>query len=364
MPGSSKRDQIESLLPIIGLIGIVVLTVSILLPFAPAILWGIILSVAFGPAHRRLTRRLGDRRSLSAALIGVLLVVTLVLPMIFLSRSIIAFIPDAIAWFSESGLSEELAKEGISLERYIDGGSATSLWRTLVADFQAITSHYGEELRPVAFWLIDEGRLLGLFVIEFALGVMLAIILLNQSDQIGRMVGVGSQRLGGELARELVADTTIAIRSSVFGVLGSAAAQTAVASIAYVIVGVPHWPVLALLTFVLGLIQIGPILIWLPICFWLWTNEQIGLAMFMGVWGLFAVGLTDNLVKALVVSRGAGVPAILAFLGALGGLLTWGIVGLFVGPVIVAVAYRILRQWLADNAVGDATAETEPASET
>jgi len=364
MSDSSKRDQIESLLPIIGLIGIIVLTVSILLPFAPAIIWGIILSVAFSPAHRRLSRRLGGRPSVSAAFIGLLLIVTLVIPMIFLSRSIIAFIPDAIAWVGESRLSQELARDGVFLEEYLDGGAVTSLWGTLVADLQYIVSHYGEELRPVAFWLIDEGRLLGVFVMEFVLGVMLAVILLNKSDQIGRMVGAGSERLGGELARELVADTRIAIRSSVFGVLGSAAAQTAVASIAYVIVGVPHWPVLALLTFVLGLIQIGPILIWLPICFWLWTNDQIGLALFLGAWGLLAVGLTDNLVKALVVSRGAGVPAILAFLGALGGLLTWGIVGLFVGPVIMAVAYRILRQWLSENAVDDAATEREKASET
>ena len=115
------------------------------------------------------------------------------------------------------------------------------------------------------------------------------------------------------------------------------------------IVDAPYWQVLALLTFLLGIIQIGPVLVWLPLCLWLWAGEQQGLAIFLGLWGLIAVGLTDNLVKTLVVSKGSGLPAILAFLGALGGLLTWGIVGLFVGPVIVAVAYRVLKSWITSS---------------
>ena len=131
-----------------------------------------------------------------------------------------------------------------------------------------------------------------------------------------------------------------------FGVVGSAAAQAAVASFAYYLAGAPHWPILSLLTFILGLIQIGPMLIWVPVAIWLWVNGQTGMSLFVAGWGLVVVGLTDNVVKTLVVSRGADLPAILAFLGAIGGLLTWGIVGLFLGPVIVAVCYQVMLQWL------------------
>ena len=136
--------------------------------------------------------------------------------------------------------------------------------------------------------------------------------------------------------------------------LTSAAAQTAVASFAYWLAGAPHWSILSLFTFMLGLIQIGPILIWLPLSIWLWVDGQIGMSIFVSVWGLIVVGLTDNVVKTLVVARGANLPAILAFLGAIGGLITWGIVGLFLGPVIVAVCYQIILSWLrSDLAVAD-----------
>jgi predicted PurR-regulated permease PerM len=114
-------------------------------------------------------------------------------------------------------------------------------------------------------------------------------------------------------------------------------------------VGAPHWPVLALVTFILGMLQVGPILVWVPLAIWLWSGGETGLALFMVAWGLIAIGLVDNLVKTAVVSRGAQLPAILAFLGAIGGLITWGIVGIFLGPVIVAVSYQIVVRWLRDD---------------
>ena len=131
----------------------------------------------------------------------------------------------------------------------------------------------------------------------------------------------------------------------------AAAAQTTVASFAYWLAGAPHWPILSLLTFVLGLIQIGPILIWLPLSIWLWIDGQIAMSIFVSGWGLLFVSLTDNVVKAMVLARGANLPAILAFLSALGGLIAWGIVGLFLGPVMVAVCYQIIRSWLQVDAV-------------
>ncbi len=190
---------------------------------------------------------------------------------------------------------------------------------------------------------------MGVFVAEFALGVLLAAILLHRAEPLGRASFGILDRIGGAFAADLGRRAVTTIRSTVLGVLGSAAAQTGVASFAYFIAGVPHWPVLSMLTFMLGMIQIGPILIWLPIVFWLWSNGQMGMAIFMTVWGLVAIGLTDNVVKSLVLARGAQVPAFVAFLGAIGGLLTWGVVGIFLGPVILAVCYEIAIRWIGNK---------------
>ncbi len=158
-------------------------------------------------------------------------------------------------------------------------------------------------------------------------------------------------RVGGAFAHRLGHNAVLTTRYTMLGVLGSAAAQTAVAGLAYWLVGAPHWPILALATFMLAMIQIGPILVWGPVAVWLWQAGEVPWAIFMLLWSSVVVGLTDNVVKALVVSRGADLPATLAFLGALGGLIVWGIVGIFVGPVILAICYQLILTWLGMDTV-------------
>jgi predicted PurR-regulated permease PerM len=140
--------------------------------------------------------------------------------------------------------------------------------------------------------------------------------------------------------------------------------QTAVAAFAYWLVGAPHWPLLAFATFLLGLLQTGPVLVWLPLSIWLWVEGQTGMALFLAIWGLIVVGLSDNLVKAAVVARGADLPAILVFLGAVGGLLVWGIVGVFLGPVILALCLELMQWWLGvePDPADPKTAAADPAA--
>ncbi len=143
--------------------------------------------------------------------------------------------------------------------------------------------------------------------------------------------------------------SVLTIRYTVLGILGSAAVQTALAAFSFWVVGVPHWPLLAFASFLLGLLQVGPVLVWGPIAIWLWLQDNTGMAIFLSVWGLIVVGLSDNAVKSLVVARGADLPTVLVFLGAVGGLLIWGIVGIFLGPVVLALCMELLLWWLEDE---------------
>jgi predicted PurR-regulated permease PerM len=346
-----SREILDSALPLLLLVLLLLLGFTTVQPFLPAILWGVFLSVSLRPVHERFVRALGGRRAAASLGMGLLLTVVLVLPIFGLSRSLISFIPEALVWFSEEGVPLIAPEdEPIQVDRNLFTGEIRSLWETVLRDLQFIRDHFGEELRPAAFWLIREGRLVGVFVAEFALGVLLATLLLHRAEPLSRASFTMLERVGGSFATGLGLKAVLTIRSTVLGLLGSATAQTAVASFAYYLSGVPHWPILALLTFMLGLIQIGPILIWLPIAFWLWSNGELGMAVFMVLWGLIVVGLTDNVIKSLVVARGANIPAILAFFGAVGGLLTWGVVGIFLGPVILAVCYQLALRWLDPEA--------------
>jgi predicted PurR-regulated permease PerM len=345
MKGRS-REVLESGLPLLLLVVVFMLAVATLLPFLPAILWGIILSVALAPFHARVGQRLGGRTLLATWIVALLLVVGLVLPMVFLSRALIAFVPDAIAWVGALGAH---ARPVPGAELVLPASrEIADIWDAVLADIAVIRDHFGDELRPAAFWLIGEGRLVGTFVLEFALGVIVAAVLMHRAEAAGSVVQRLLDLMGGAFAQRMGGHAVTAIRSTVEGLLGSAAVQTAVAVVSYVIVGLPHWPILALATFVLAMVQVGPVLIWGPAALWLWMTDQPGMAAFLVLWGLVVVGLSDNVVKALVVSRGAHIPTLLAFLGAVGGLLTWGIVGIFVGPVILGVAYQLVVQWVAE----------------
>lgn len=348
MPPVRSREIIEASLPLLFVLITIGLGYLTLAPFLPALLWGVFLSVSFYPLHTRLAARLNGRRLGATLLLGLLMTLMLVLPMVGLARALVAFIPEALGWVMEAG-SPVVSPDPGGLFGNDPGSEIGRIWQTVVADLDQIRDRVGADLQPVARWMVAEGRLIGTFALEFILGVLIACVLLHRADPIAQMLGSFAERVGGAFGAETLDRAVLTIRSTVVGILGSAAAQTAVAAVAYWFVDAPHWPILALVTFILGMLQVGPVLVWLPVAIWLWSTGETGLAIFMVAWGIIPIGLVDNLVKTAVMSRGAQLPAILAFLGAIGGLFTWGIVGIFLGPVIVAVCHQLFLRWLEDE---------------
>src|SRR5690606_3640240 len=139
------------------------------------------------------------------------------------------------------------------------------------------------------------------------------------------------------------------IQRVVNGVIGTAAAQAALAAIGLAIAGVPGVLPLTLLTFVLSLIPMGPPLVWIPATIWLVGQEAYGMAIFLAVWGTFVISGVDNVLKPYLISRGGNMPLVVVLLGVFGGLLAFGFMGLFLGPTLLAVAYSLLHDWVRDR---------------
>ena len=346
---AEARDLLERALPLCAIAIVFLLGALALSPFAPALMWSVFVSVALYPLHMRLTGRLGGARGLATAITAIGLIVIVLIPMLFLLRSIIAILPELAVLVLEGG---NLEKIGLDIPANMPP-TWLNLWNGLRDDFEAIRRFAGGDLRLWFSTLLLEGRLIGHFVLEFLLGLILAAVILQNADPLHRLSSKAFQELGGARGLKLAERSVLTIRYTVLGILGSAAVQTAIAAFAYWLVGVPHWPLLAFATFMLGLLQVGPVLIWGPLALWLWLDGQSGMAIFLALWGLFAVGLSDNAVKALVVARGANLPATLVFLGALGGLMVWGIVGIFLGPVILALCLELILWWLEEDGVGE-----------
>ena len=346
---AGTRDIVQKVLPLGGLALVFLLGALTLSPFVPAFLWAVFISVAILPFHSQLSDRLGQRRALATGLTAVGLILFVLVPMMLLLRSVIALMPELAIAVADR---DSLEWMGVDLPA---GMSATwrDLWVGIRDDLDALRTVIGDDLRLLVSTIMFEGRLIGYFVLEFLLGLILAAIILHNAQYLGYLAGKAANKLGGARVVDLGARSILTIRYTVLGVLGSAAVQAGVAAFAYWLVGAPHWPLLAFATFMLGLLQVGPILIWAPLAIWLWMNDQTSMAIFLALWGLFVVGLSDNLVKALVVSRGADLPTILVFLGAVGGLFVWGVVGVFLGPVILALCLELILWWLDEERSDD-----------
>jgi len=133
----------------------------------------------------------------------------------------------------------------------------------------------------------------------------------------------------------------------VYGILGTAMAQGLLAWVGFTIAGVPAAVLLAMMTFLVSVIPMGPPLIWIPASIWVFQNSSVGMGIFMVVWGVLAISSVDNFVRPLIISQGNKMPFILIFMGVLGGGLAFGLIGIFLGPTLLAVSFRLGEEWLA-----------------
>lgn len=343
---TTRSAQIERLLPVLLLLVILSIGFVTLYPFLPAFLWGIMVAIAVTPYYNWLVGKLNERRILAAWLTGLALTIAFVVPIVGLGRALLAYLPGALAWFEGFAVAVPDAPPAPLQDIPAIGPHIEELWRSLFTDTSELASHFGGELKALVILFLREVELIGLFVLEFAIGVVLAVLFVYQSGRISELSRKFLDKVGGDFAHRIAAHSVATTRQAVLGVLGAAAAQTLVATFAYIVAGIPGWIIWAGITYILSLVQIGPTLIWAPMSIWLWSSGQPYMALFMFVWGLIVVNLTDNIVRPILVSKDGNMPAVLAFLGAIGGLLEWGVVGVFLGPVIVAVGYELILKWL------------------
>lgn len=346
MTQPSHLSLIDRALPILLMGGVILIAVLTLLPFLPAILWGCMLAIAIDPMYRMLVNRFNGRKMVALWSIGIFLLLVLILPGIGLARALLAFLPDALSWLERITSNSKIHGFDSLKTMPAIGTHLHELWRSLFSDTSGIATHFKDELKTVLMWIIHEAGILGVFIFEFSVGILIALILVYRSESVSIFTSRMLDRIGGHFALRLAMHAVMTTRGAVRGVLGAALAQTLVATISYIVAGVPGWIIWAGITFVLSLIQIGPVLVWAPMSIWLWFNGQPGMAIFVFLWGLIIVNLTDNIVRPMLVSKGSNLPAFLAFLGAVGGLLEWGVIGVFLGPVIVAVAYELVLKWI------------------
>lgn len=321
----------------------------VMAPFWSALVWGAVLAFASWPLMTLLTRWFRGRESLAALVMSLGWLVLVAAPLVWLGFNLADHIRDAIGFIRNvqvDGLPDPpdwLA--GLPLV----GGRLVGLWNTIDQQGAAFMTSLRPYLGEVGNWLLARSAQIGGGILELTLSIVFAFFFYRDGPRLAAFVLSLLERLIDDRAQyylDLVAGT---VQRVVNGVIGTAAAQAVLALIGFLIAGIPGALVLGILTFAFSLIPMGPPLVWLPATAWLVWQSEYGMAIFLGIWGMFIISGVDNVLKPYLISRGGNLPLVIVLLGVFGGLLAFGFIGLFIGPTLLAVGYSLLTDWVGNE---------------
>jgi predicted PurR-regulated permease PerM len=333
----------------------------VLRPFVSALLWAVVLCISSWPIYRRLLGWLGNRRTLAALVMTLAMILIVLLPFFIVVMTLADNVQELTSatrsWIDAGPPAppEWLAKIPVV------GQKAVDYWQSMAADTAKLWTQAQRLIEPASSWLLRGGLALGGGLLQLAFSIFIAFFLFRDGVSAARRLNHVVERIGGERGHHLLNVAGRTVRGVVYGILGTALAQAVAAGIGFLIAGVPGVALLALLTFFSSIVPVvGTALTWLPAAIWLFHQGSTGWAIFMLVWG-FGVANIDNIVKPWLISQGSDLPFILIFFGVLGGALTFGFIGVFIGPTLLAVGFRLLEEWSpANRAVAAEIINPEP----
>lgn len=339
-----RQRLIESLFAAAAISFLAIGCFLVLRPFLSALMWAVILCYATWPAYGWLERRLGGRRTLTAVLMTVAVAAILVLPFVIVGFTL----ADNVSAWSQA--VKDWVARGLPpppswvAELPMFGAELAARWSTL--DTAAgVTEVVRVILNPLREAAIGGGVLLGRGTVELGFSVFIAFFVFRRGDELALGLRQALTRLIGSRARQFIDVAGGTIQGVVYGILGTALAQGLLAGIGFSLVGVPGALFLGLLTFFMSLIPMGPPFVWVPVVIWLVSGDRYAASVFMAIWGMFVISGIDNIIKPYLISRGSQLPFVLVFLGVIGGVVAFGFLGVFLGPVLLAVGYTLLLAW-------------------
>ena len=347
---SASWDLTRTTLGVLCIVGLIAASVWVLRPFLPALVWATMLVVATWPLLRRVEATLGGRRAPAVLVMTLAVGVIFAIPLLLALETIVEAAPKLVDWTrSAAGLAVP-APPGW-LERVpLAGVRIAARWSELASlRGDALSERLAPFVRPAVLWLAAEVGSLGLVLVHFLLTGVLAAILYARGEAAVAGLSAFARRLAGPRGEHVVELAGRAIRGVALGVVGTALVQSALAGLGLAVAGVPYAGVLTAVMFLLAVAQVGPVPILLGAVAWLYWTGVAGFATALLVWTLL-VGAMDNVLRPILIRRGAGLPLLLVFAGVLGGIIAFGIIGLFIGPLLLAVSYTLLVDWISEPA--------------
>jgi len=334
----------------IGVVGLLALwCFKIGRPFIQIILWGIIIAVALRPTHRKIQSIFGGRGKLAAASITIFALLLVVIVGVMLSGTLIDGAKELSLKIKEGTLAVPPAPQSVKSWPII-GKPLHQAWRLASVNLAAALSRFTPQLTAFSHWLLSNAARTGVGILKFIVSIFLAGIFLTKAESgYGAAKSLGT-RLAGEGGVELVDLAASTLRSVTKGIIGVAVIQSFLAGLGFLAAGVPGAGLWALLVLIIAVAQLPTLLVLGPMIIYVFSSASMGTAVLFTIWCVF-VGLCDNFLKPILLGRGVQVPMVIVFIGAIGGFINSGIIGLFIGAIVFVVGYQLFLAWLRQKAV-------------
>jgi predicted PurR-regulated permease PerM len=340
------RQIVQFAIQLVALAFLLAWSFQILAPFFNPILWGAILAVSVFPLHSRLVKVFHGRKGLSAT------IVSLIMMLIFLALAAVigiktgSEIGDELSAYKSGALKLPPPTEKVK-EWPLIGGQAYKIWNELSKGFETLVEKHPDEAKAIAGKVASLLASTGKGLLIFLLSIIICGFFLAYADESGNFAKQIFNRLINSKTFDMAEISAITIRNVVKGILGVAFIQSILAGIGFVVAGIPYAGVIALLCLILIIIQVGITPITLGTVIYMWSTASTKAALLFTIW-MVPIGLLDNVLKPLLMGKGAPVPMLVIFLGSLGGFIFSGFIGLFTGAVILSLAYRLFDVWLKE----------------
>ena len=350
-------DDMIQLVVRLGLLGLLIIWTFILIrPFAMILVWAVVLAVAFNPVFVLLAKALGGRPKLAAGLLTAINLTILIGPATWLGMGAVDGVKDFAAQLTAGDFAIPTPPESIRSWPVI-GPQLYDFWDEASSNIRAVLRQITPYLKPFAGTLLGLAGDAGVGAIKFLLSVAVAGLMFPYGQQLVAAGRGFLSRIVPEQSEHFLDLAGATIRAVAQGVIGIAVIQALLAGIGFKMAGIPIAGLLALIVLLLSIVQIGGAIVMLPVIIWIWTAKDFTTALLLTLF-LGVVSVLDNILKPLVMGRGLTTPTLVILIGVIGGTLAHGMVGLFIGPIILSVAWELAVAWIRlDRAAPDAIAK-------
>ena len=354
-PGLKYNQVIHYTLQLLALALLLISCYLILSPFITLLVWASVLAITLYPLQKIMVGRLRGRNGWAATIITLLMLAVLIAPSVWLLLSTVKEVKSLADLYRTGQFNIPPPPEDVK-DWPLIGNHVFDLWNSANSNLTSLVTEHTDQVKVVALKFLDLMSSTGKGIVMFALAVIVSGVLLAYANPSGNFIKSLIVKLIGNMGTEMNELAVVTVRNVAKGILGVAFIQSMLAGVGFVLAGIPLAGLWIVISLVLAIVQVGILPVSVGVIIYIWGHGSTLTAILLTVWMLF-VGVIDNILKPIMLGKGAPVPMLVVFLGAIGGFISTGFIGLFTGAIILSIGYKLLQAWLNSSEKVETTPE-------